>query len=135
MQQSRFDHAAGQVIPAPCFQQIRALTRADVDDIMPVHHTSPRPSMTHLRQQGRAALSRESEFATRSPEVTARAHAAVAARHVRNASPLRTRSVLRDVRWRWTLNVLWTAARTDRNRWADPGDLNRCILSSRRRVG
>ncbi len=61
---------------------------------------------------GRApgALSHESEFATRSPEVTARAHAAVAARHVRNALSLRTRSVLRDVRWRWTLNVLWTAA-------------------------
>jgi hypothetical protein len=32
--------------------------------------------------------------------------AAVAARHVRNASSLRTRSVRRDVRWRWTLNVL-----------------------------
>ena len=56
------------------------------------------------------ALSREPEFATRSPEVTARAHAAVAARHVRNALSLRTRSVSRDVRWRWTLNVLWTAA-------------------------
>src|SRR5271166_7023891 len=56
------------------------------------------------------ALSREPEFATRSPEVPVRAHAAVAARHVRNASSLRTRSVLRDVRWRWTLNVLWTAA-------------------------
>jgi DNA replication protein DnaC len=36
--------------------------------------------------------------------------AAVAVRHVRNASSLRTRSVRRDVRWRWTLNVLWTAA-------------------------
>jgi len=57
-----------------------------------------------------AALSHEPEFATRSPEATARAHAEVAARHVRNASSLRTRSVLRDVRWRWTLNVLWTAA-------------------------
>jgi hypothetical protein len=33
-------------------------------------------------------------------------HAAVAARHVRNASSLRMRSVRRDVRWRWTLNVL-----------------------------
>src|SRR5208337_3146352 len=50
------------------------------------------------------------KFATRSPEVPVRAHAAVAVRHVRNASSLRTRSVLRDVRWRWTLNVLWTAA-------------------------
>jgi hypothetical protein len=39
-----------------------------------------------------------------------RVHAAVAARHVRNASSRRTRSVRRDVRWRWTLNVLWTAA-------------------------
>ena len=57
-----------------------------------------------------AALSHEPKFATRSPEVTARAYAAVAARHVRNALSLRTRSVLRDVRWRWTLNVLWTAA-------------------------
>jgi hypothetical protein len=30
--------------------------------------------------------------------------------NVRNASSRRTRSVWRDVRWRWTLNVLWTAA-------------------------
>ena len=36
--------------------------------------------------------------------------AAVAARHVRNASARKTRSVRRDVRWRWTLNVFWTAA-------------------------
>ncbi len=28
-----------------------------------------------------------------------------------------------------------TAARTDKKRWADPGDLKRCILRSRRRVG
>ena len=41
----------------------------------------------------------------------------------------------RDVRWRWTLNVLWTAALTDKNRWADPGDLKRCIFRSRSRVG
>ena len=37
-------------------------------------------------------------------------HAAVAARHVRNASSRKTRSVRRDMRWRWTLNVFWTAA-------------------------
>jgi hypothetical protein len=36
--------------------------------------------------------------------------AAVAARHVRKASSRKTRSVRRDVRWRWTLKVLWTAA-------------------------
>ena len=58
----------------------------------------------------RLALSREPEFATRSPEVTARAHAAVAARHVRNAVVSATRSVRRDVRWRWTLKVLRMAA-------------------------
>src|SRR5208282_6017186 len=54
------------------------------------------------QRTGAGALSHEPEFATRSPEVTARTHAAVAARHVRNASSLRTRSLLRDVRWRWT---------------------------------
>ena len=42
--------------------------------------------------------------------IPGRAHAAVAVRHVRNASSRRTRNVGRDVRWRWTLNVLWTAA-------------------------
>ena len=36
--------------------------------------------------------------------------AAVAARHVRNASSRRTLSVRRDVKWRWTLKVFWTAA-------------------------
>jgi hypothetical protein len=36
--------------------------------------------------------------------------AAVAARHVRNASSRKTRSVRRDVRWRWMLKVFWTAA-------------------------
>src|SRR5580704_548821 len=35
----------------------------------------------------------------------------------------------------WTLNAFWTAAWTDRNRCADPGDLNRCIFRSRRRTG
>jgi hypothetical protein len=44
------------------------------------------------------------------PEAAAGSHEAVAARHVGSASPLRTRSVPRDVRWRWTLKVLWTAA-------------------------
>jgi hypothetical protein len=56
------------------------------------------------------ALSRELNLAPRNLEVLVRAQAAVAARHVRNASSRRTRSVRRDVRWRWTLNVLWTAA-------------------------
>jgi hypothetical protein len=36
--------------------------------------------------------------------------AAVAARHVRNASSRKMRSVRRDLRWRGTLNVFWTAA-------------------------
>ena len=56
---------------------------------------SPKPD---IYRGARRALSREPEIATRSPEVPARAHAAVAARHVRNASSLGTRSVLRDVR-------------------------------------
>jgi hypothetical protein len=38
------------------------------------------------------------------------AHAAVAARHVRKTSLRKARSVRRDVRWRWTLNVFWTTA-------------------------
>jgi len=44
------------------------------------------------------------------PEAGVRSQAAVAARHVRKASVRRARSVWRDVRWRWTLKVLWTAA-------------------------
>ena len=43
-------------------------------------------------------------------EVPTQVQAAVAARHVWNASSRKTRSVRRDVRWRWTLNVFWTAA-------------------------
>ena len=41
---------------------------------------------------------------------TVLAHAAVATLQVSNAPLLRMRSVLRDVRWRWVLKVLWTAA-------------------------
>ena len=33
------------------------------------------------------------------------------------------------------LKAFWTAAWMDKKRWADPGDLKRCILRSRRRVG
>jgi hypothetical protein len=43
--------------------------------------------------------------------------------------------VLAEVRWRWTLKVLWAAACTERNLCADPTLLNPCILRSRRRVG
>jgi pimeloyl-ACP methyl ester carboxylesterase len=57
-----------------------------------------------------AALSRELNLVAPRLEVRAQVQAAVAARHVRNASSLRTRSVRREVRWRWTLNGLWTAA-------------------------
>jgi general secretion pathway protein E len=59
---------------------------------------------------GERALSHELNLAPRNLEVLVRAQAAVAARHVRSASSRRTRSVRREVRWRWTLNVLWTAA-------------------------
>jgi hypothetical protein len=58
----------------------------------------------------RPALSHELNLSPRNLEVLVRAQAAVAARHVRSASSRRTRSVRREVRWRWTLNVLWTAA-------------------------
>ena len=74
-------------------------------------------------------------LAEREVEGLALVQAAVSARHVWKASSRKTRCVRRDVRWRWTLNAFWTAAWTDRNRWADPGDLNRCILRSRRRTG
>jgi hypothetical protein len=57
-----------------------------------------------------AALSHELNLAARRFEVPVRTQAAVAARHVRKASSRKTRSVRRDVRWRWTLKVLWTAA-------------------------
>ena len=56
------------------------------------------------------ALSREQNLAASRLEASAQVHATVAARHVRNASSRETRSVRRDVRWRWTLNVFWTAA-------------------------
>ena len=61
--------------------------------------------------------------------------AATAVRHVLIAAARSTRCVWADVRWRWTLKVLWTAACVERNFWAEPGLLNRCILRSRRRVG
>jgi hypothetical protein len=41
---------------------------------------------------------------------TVLAHAAVAVLQVSNAPLLRMRSVFRDVRWRWVLKLLWTAA-------------------------
>jgi hypothetical protein len=40
-------------------------------------------------------------------EVPTQVQAAVAARHVRKASSRKTRSVRRDVRWRWTLKIPW----------------------------
>ena len=56
------------------------------------------------------ALSRKRNLAGRRLESPVRTQAVVAARHVRMASVRRMRSVRRDVRWRWTLKVLWTAA-------------------------
>ena len=53
------------------------------------------------------ALSRELELASGSQHDPVRVHAAVAARHVRKASSRRTRSVRREVRWRWTLKIPW----------------------------
>jgi transposase len=49
-------------------------------------------------------------WAARRLEVPTQVQAAVAARHVWNASSRKTRSVRRDVRWRWTLKMFWTTA-------------------------
>jgi hypothetical protein len=59
---------------------------------------------------GVAALSRELNSCRTKIGVRTHVQAAVAARHVRKASSRKTRSVRRDVRWRWTLKVFWTAA-------------------------
>ena len=56
-------------------------------------------------------------------------------RHCSIAEARNDFSALREMRWRSTLKVLWTAARTDKNRCADPGDLNGCIFLSRRLTG
>jgi hypothetical protein len=49
-------------------------------------------------------------WAARRLKVPTQVQAAAAARHVRNALSRRTRSVRRDVRWRWMLKVFWTTA-------------------------
>jgi hypothetical protein len=46
--------------------------------------------------------------------------AAVAARHVRNASSRKTQSVRRDVRWRWTLKELIAASASAQTEVANP---------------
>ncbi len=51
------------------------------------------------------------------------------------ADALKARCVLAEVRWRWTLKLLWAAACTERNLCADPTLLNPCILRSRRQGG
>jgi hypothetical protein len=60
--------------------------------------------------------------------------AATASRHWFAASARKIRSVEREMRWRWRLKVLWTAACVLRKRWAERADLNRCNLRSRRRT-
>ena len=60
---------------------------------------------------------------------------ATAARHMFIADALKARCVLADVRWRWTLKVLYVAAWVERNLCADPTVLNPCIFLSLRRVG
>src|SRR5208337_4122775 len=58
------------------------------------------------------------------------AHAAeTTSRHVSMADALKARCVLAEVRWRWTLKVLWAAC-TERNLCADPTLLNPCIFLS-----
>jgi hypothetical protein len=61
--------------------------------------------------------------------------AVTASRHVLIAAARKVRCVEAEVRWRWTLKMLKTAACAERNLCAEPELLKRCILRSRRRVG
>jgi hypothetical protein len=61
--------------------------------------------------------------------------AATTSRHVLIAAVRSVWCVWAEVRWRWTLKVLKTAACVERNFCAEPALLKRCILRSRRRVG
>jgi hypothetical protein len=71
--------------------------------------TSPQHPVRHSAKATAGAVTR-TELVAPKLEVRAQVQAAVAARHVRKASVRRVRSVRREMRWRWTLNVLWTAA-------------------------
>jgi hypothetical protein len=59
---------------------------------------------------------------------------ATASRHTFIAVARKARCVLAEIRWRWTLKVLYAAAYVERNLWAEPGLLKPCIFHSRRRV-
>jgi hypothetical protein len=61
--------------------------------------------------------------------------AAVACRYCPIASARTRWRVRRQMKWRSRLNVLWTAAWMDNKSSAEPGDLKRCVLRSRRRTG
>jgi hypothetical protein len=61
--------------------------------------------------------------------------AATTSRHACMADALKTRCILADVRWRWTLKVSYVAAWVERNLCADPTLLKPCIFRSLRRVG
>ncbi len=61
--------------------------------------------------------------------------AATTSRHVLIAAARSVRCVRAEVRWRWTLKVLKTAACVERNFCGERALLKRCILRSRRRVG
>src|SRR5688500_17663005 len=66
----------------------------------------------------------------KNPWVPGRSHAAaVAACQSALACARKARRVRREIRWRWRLAGSQTAACTETKRWADPGDLKRCILT------
>jgi DNA-binding response OmpR family regulator len=73
-------------------------------------HRSVDVMVGRLRKKVEPALSCELILVVRRLESPVRTQATVAARHVRMASSRKTPSVRRDVRWRWTLKVFWTAA-------------------------
>ena len=144
---SRF---GSRLIPAPHRREprIEAIVGAKGPPAAPQR---TRPSTHMLSFQPKAspflehelAVSRELNLAARNLEVPVLVHAAVAARHVWNASSRRTRSVRRDVRWRWTLKVFWTAApgskrssgrRFHPQRLGARGRPHTCSLSNRKPV-
>ena len=79
--------------------------------------TLSRPPATQ-RSSGRCHII---ETATRSGFVARIQAAATASRRVPIAAARSVRCVWAEVRWRWTLKVLKTAARIERNSWAEPG--------------
>jgi hypothetical protein len=94
-----------------------------------------RVHVRHVMGQAGRALSRCHAKSASGRRHTDFQAAATTSRHVLIATVRSLRCVWAELRWRWTLKVLKTAACVDRNFCEDPALLKRCILRSRRRVG